>query len=47
MFVWDESTNRLSLASGKAEPWIRQNHAKNAEDENTWLYCTECRERLS
>ena len=46
MFVWDEGTNRLSLAPGKTEPWIRPSHAKIAEDDpNTWLYCTECRER--
>ena len=31
MFVWGESTNRLSLASGKAEPWIRQNHATKTQ----------------
>ena len=46
MFVWDEGTNRLSLASGRTEPWIRPGHAKIAEDDpNSWLYCTECRER--
>ena len=46
MFVWDAGTNRLSLAPGKTEPWIRPGHAKIADDDpNTWLYCTECRER--
>ena len=46
MFVWDKDTNRLSLAPGKTEPWIRPTHAKIADDDrNTWLYCNECRER--
>ncbi len=46
MFVWDEGTNRLSLAPGKTEPWVRPGHAKIAQDDpNTWLYCTECWER--
>ena len=46
MFAWDKDTNKLSLAPGKAEPWIRPGHPKiAADDPNTWLYCNECRER--
>ena len=46
MFVWHQDTNRLSLKPGMAEPWVRPSHAKiPAGDENTWLYCGDCRER--
>ena len=46
MFVYDADTNRLSLRDGMSEPWLRPSHPTIAQDDpNTWLYCTECRER--
>ena len=46
MFVHDANTNRLSLKPDVLEPWIRPSHPRiAADDPNSWLYCTECRER--
>ena len=46
MFSHDPETNRLSLQEGMAEPWIRPTHTRIPQnDPNTWLYCTDCRQR--
>ena len=45
VFVYDESTNRLSLRAGAREPWLRPPHARHGEDRNTWYYCLDCQER--
>ena len=44
MFEHDPETNRLSL-KGPA-PWLRPEHSRYTEDRNTWLYCTECKDRV-
>ena len=46
MFVHDTATNRLCLREGMAEPWIRPSHPSIPQDDpNTWLYCSDCRQR--
>ena len=45
VFVYDDSTNRLSLRAGAREPWLRPPHARHGEDRNTWYYCLDCQER--
>ena len=44
IFEHDPDTNRLSL-KGSA-PWLRPFHSRYTEDSNTWLYCTECKDRV-
>jgi len=46
MFSYDAATNRLCIQPGMPEPWIRPSHPNIPKDDpNTWLYCTECRQR--
>ena len=46
VFAHDPETNRLRLQPGMSEPWIRPSHPNIPEDDpNTWLYCTDCRQR--
>jgi len=45
MFVWDETTNALSLKPGREPPWLRQYVGGVPTDSLTWLYCPECRDR--
>ena len=45
VFEHDPESNRLSLKSDVARPWVRPEHSRQEPGVKTWKYCCECRDR--